>query len=693
MLKKLLFFAFALPTLSSGAVVFNFSDYDDMGGTCTLRGWTGQQPPADELLEIPATTTRNGKTYNVTKVASGALDNFTMVKEIKISSYIEKIGQANSNIVGNCENFRNCPNLRKISVSATNPEFSSILDGVLANKSGYTIIRVPQAFQPDGGNTALRIPTGVTSICPAAFSGNTQLTAIGLPASLYNLRSNCGFNDMPSLQQFVVNGPDTPAYFSIMDNVLYNKEATEILSYPPKRGGVSFTVPQSVKKIGKRSFANTSNLTSINFDNVDEIAEEAFEGCGIPEINFPNKNLTIEDAAFRGCGKLTKMFIPHKVVIPRNFARDCPALKSVTMLDLGSELKDNAFKNCRNLTFFNFSVDKKYEGDSIFAGCGFKEVSFAAGISPAGGIDLGKAMFADCPNLELIDLSTIVTLTSDSGVSIGLSFASGCGKLKSVMFPYITSFWTSLDKYIPCFGVDSPIEKIVLGAFSIGSAFGAPLYYTKTMQPASMYLCTSLSAVETWPVANFFHAENDAIVRPLIYSDNYSLLHPSVGLSSQFIYPNARYFVPGGTYENYKEAAQHGCTVQEMYDINMVDNDGCLSIVLSSRMGADRLIFKEAYVDNDRFAFDTEISAVVSTKPYVGKHTVKLSYLLDDVKMTTIYDVNLSEGGAGEITSDAADAETEYFTLQGIHLKSAPDASGIYIKRCGKKVEKIFLTN
>lgn len=690
MLKKLLTLALLFPAVSSHAIDFTFGDFDDAKETCTLTGWSGSQPGSDELLELPVTTYVSGINYKVTKIAAGALDNLTQVRQIKISSYVQQIGNATASVIGDCQNFRNCPELRQILVSTLNPAFTSILDGILVNKQIHTVIRVPECYTPAGGSTVLRLPDGIYSICEGAFSGNDRLISLGLPSSIMNISRNGGFNDMPTLREFVFNGGIESDYFSIEDKVLYDKNKTSIISYPPMRPGTEFTPPATVKKLAHRSVANTKFLETMNFDGIEEIGKEAFAGSSIKTFSLPYSNITLGEGAVSG-SQLTSIFLPRKIEVPKNFARDCNELKTVTMLDIGSEIGDNAFMNCRKLTFFNFSVDKVMTGDSIFAGSGLKEVRFAAGVSPAEGLDLGNAMFANCPDLEIIDMSTIVTRSGTTGVAIGLELASGCPKLKTVLFPKMSYFWASMTQEHPCFGTNPALEKIVIGAFTLTNSNGAPLYYNTTHTSPSIYLCTTDAPRAYWPLDKFMRLGDGAVVRPLIYSDNYSLLHPIQGSWEQFIMPNARYYVPGGAYVNYKAATEQGCTVQEMFDINMQQASGNLTIALTSRLGS-RIVFKGATVDNDYYALDTNSGSITTTKPYVGSHTIKLEYTVDDVTMTTIYTEELSEGSSvDEIETAPAEQESEYYTLQGVRVDGGMLTPGVYIKRTGNKTEKILV--
>ena len=150
---------------------------------------------------------------------------------------------------------------------------------------------------------------------------------------------------------------DNPMY-SEQDGVLYNKNGTELVFYPPNRPGSTFKIPDQVVRVDEmgynkniqtlifsknmeygpnmeesnvekvivpkksklkylfaRTFFNCRKLTSMNLPNgVEVIASQAFEGCiSLSDIRFPKTLQEIGDSAFEKCTSLKKVTIPKRV--------------------------------------------------------------------------------------------------------------------------------------------------------------------------------------------------------------------------------------------------------------------------------------------------------------------------------------------------------------------------------------------
>lgn len=124
----------------------------------------------------------------------------------------------------------------------------------------------------------------------------------------------------------------------------------EIISEISKNGIV--TIPNGVRKIGNRAFANCSSLTSITIpDSVTEIGKCAFLRCSsLNSIAIPDSVTEIWDEAFIGCSGLTSISIPNNDTAIRAYAFcNCKSLTSITIPDSIWLIGHYAFDNCINL--------------------------------------------------------------------------------------------------------------------------------------------------------------------------------------------------------------------------------------------------------------------------------------------------------------------------------------------------------
>ena len=87
------------------------------------------------------------------------------------------------------------------------------------------------------------------------------------------------FGKTPPLLERVTVADENTAFMS-EDGVLYNKDQTSLLFYPPLREGESFTVPETVQELREGVFRNAKYLTSVTLpSSLAAIGGSAFSGC------------------------------------------------------------------------------------------------------------------------------------------------------------------------------------------------------------------------------------------------------------------------------------------------------------------------------------------------------------------------------------------------------------------------------
>jgi Leucine-rich repeat (LRR) protein len=202
--------------------------------------------------------------------------------------------------------FAGCTGIINITVSEKNSTYSS-QDGVLFNKEKTTLIKYPSGRSggyiiPDGvknisgddyginspfdcdGLTSVLIPDSVEDICWAPFAGCSKLTEINV-------------------------SPGNSS-FSSQDGVLFNKDKTTIIAYPPGRSG-GYIIPDGVTDLADHVFFNCKDLAYV----------------GIPEGVSYLEYLVVDyiHTAFLNCINLIKVVVPRSVTkIDDEVFDDCP---------------------------------------------------------------------------------------------------------------------------------------------------------------------------------------------------------------------------------------------------------------------------------------------------------------------------------------------------------------------------------
>lgn len=175
----------------------------------------------------------------------------------------------------------------------------------------------------------------------------------------------------------------------------------------PNEDGEAFTNDENfefdVKKghVTLVSYNGSDSIVRVP-DIVNEIADNAFEGCSAEIIELPDEVEKIGESAF--C--------------------DCKNLKGVTLPYSMKSIGKRAFSGCESLTDIEIPEDIEVIGDKTFEGC----TSLTEIILPCSLNEIGDSAFSGCESLAEIEIPNNVK-------SIGESAFGGCTNLESVYLP------------------------------------------------------------------------------------------------------------------------------------------------------------------------------------------------------------------------------------------------------------------
>ena len=247
------------------------------------------------------------------------------------------------------------------------------------------------------------------------FKGQTQLTAVTIPATLRNI--NIG-------------------------------------TFQGCTGLVTVTLPSTLSTIPSNAFEQCTSLTTINTAETQlrTVGMYAFRGCTsltsivIPDIKYRDENrTTIGVEAFKNCTNLTSITMPSVNRIDKQAFYGCRKLTSVDLSNV-EKLGDGAFYAC-GLTSVDLSSasDASDIGKNVFVGCNITEVTFSDQLTsipqgifqscdftsftiPEHITSIGRAAFFSCKNLESVTIHSSVN-------SIGESAFAKSSKLTSLSIP------------------------------------------------------------------------------------------------------------------------------------------------------------------------------------------------------------------------------------------------------------------
>ena len=314
----------------------------------------------------------------------------------------------------------------------------------------YKVTRIGHfAFNDCHNLTSVTIPNSVTSIGIDAFFNCNGLTDITIPESVTSIGEDAFYNCSGLTSVIISEGLTT-----ISEN-----------TFAYCSGLTSVTIPESVTRIGDYAFSGCTNLTDITIpESVTSIGENAFKGTtwyneqpegmvyagkvayrykgtmqANTEIAIDEGTIAIADNAFSDCRGLTFITIPESVTcIGKKAFSGCTGLTSITIPESIVSIGGSAFEGCRSLTkvivpdiaawcgisFGDYIANPLYFAQHIFSD---ENTEIKDLFIPAGVTSIGKAAFNNCRSLASITMPGSVT-------DIGSIAFYGCKSLSDVFF-------------------------------------------------------------------------------------------------------------------------------------------------------------------------------------------------------------------------------------------------------------------
>jgi TolB-like protein len=254
-----------------------------------------------------------------------------------------------------------------------------IIDGRSITITGYhntgydEILIIPERIQG--------LP--VTAIRNSVFQGYS-LISITIPSSVTSIGDNTFSDDVYGSSRLMIITVDSrnPAYSSI-DGVLFDKNLSTIISYPPRKKSGAYVIPSSVTTIGNFAFYG-SNLTNITIpSSATIIGNLSFAMSDLVNINIPLSLTNIGENAFLNCNNLTSITVDDRnpsytsidgALFDKNIRRiiTYPAGKRTEIYSIPSSvtiLEAHAFHGSSNLTRITIPSSVTQIGNYAFLNC------------------------------------------------------------------------------------------------------------------------------------------------------------------------------------------------------------------------------------------------------------------------------------------------------------------------------------
>lgn len=341
------------------------------------------------------------------------------------------------------------PTIQRVTIQDTITELANnTFSSEIYDSEIYTAIMALEYLFIDTNN--------LQSIGEKVFNG-LSISEITLPKNLVTI-SSLAFTNCNELKRIIVNSENTN--FKSIDGVLFNDDETRLIKYPMGSTRMEYSLPQTVRTVGKYAFAEVANLIIINLnDSLVAVESFAFQNCSnLLDIELPNGLLRVESFAFKGCYRINKLYLPASVEeFDATVILDCNALATINTSALSEKYVsiDGVLFDATKETLLSYPVGKKGAytiptsvkklapyafyattitsitipdkivevGEFAFSNSQLVSITFGNGANL-----LPSGVLKNCEKLESLILPNTLE-------EIGDSFAEGCTKLRNFEFP------------------------------------------------------------------------------------------------------------------------------------------------------------------------------------------------------------------------------------------------------------------
>lgn len=311
--------------------------------------------------------------------------------------------------------FYNCHNL----TSVTLPEHIDTLhEGAFWNDSSLrtVIYRIPRCNIYKPQSSAIdQTPATVFPQCPidsVFFAENVREIPDGLLRGR-NLSFVAFSDSLESIGDYAFEGSGMGVFPSMVSSIgdYAFANCTNLSD--------TLVIPENIQTIGEGVFSGCNNLAGVSlYNTMTTIPDYCFENCsGMGgQLVLPQSITHIGERAFRNCGVTGRLTIPGSIVnIGDSAFAGCSNLTDTLVIPfVMTTIGDGVFKRCSQIPEVVFHTHLTRIGNEAFMNCSsLRRVYIPKLYTPTNqSISIGKAAFAKCENVTIVDLRRAASIDS-----------------------------------------------------------------------------------------------------------------------------------------------------------------------------------------------------------------------------------------------------------------------------------------
>ncbi|MGN1062061.1 MAG: leucine-rich repeat protein, partial [Candidatus Scatosoma sp.] len=352
---------------------------DGTGGAYTSKNGVLCNEDGTQIVFCPvARTGAYTIPAGVNSIADKAFLGCTKLTSLVVPGYVTEIG---------AQAFSGCTGL--VSLVFEGDKFNeklSVGESAFYGCTKLTKVTLPEnlsalaknAFGNTQNLTEVTVNCGADIAFENAAFGSTDATPVYYITTL-NIGAEFGLIDISgvfgSTTLAAVTVDNANPYYTMSDDVIFDKAVTKIVYYPTAKTGdyvipatvteigasvfankqlSKITINKNIVSIGDYAFANSKNLATVEFEDggTEElvIGANAFAGTAITQIALPARVSEFGANAFADCEKLTTVSIPAVQTVPTAAFKGCVALVTVNIPEGVKTISNEAFASCTALT-------------------------------------------------------------------------------------------------------------------------------------------------------------------------------------------------------------------------------------------------------------------------------------------------------------------------------------------------------